>query len=290
MSMRNRKKKSKKNDGAKQVKMWPQPLLRSHAQEHEQPLCHVKRRKRKAEEEKPARAQARAAWWCAGVGCVQLEFLKHGVRSNEAQRPQLRKRGLGVFFFCRLFAGGANLVGGIPRLEFGSTLASLGLDHVLVLDWKQTWYVHTQSSIRAKLVPVVKHYDKVCFVGNCLGATGALLMADLADVVVAFSPLTSLNRARGMYGLNSRLRIEKEIRDSFEEKLEEAVVKCRECVHVYYTPEKDSYFAPWAPSGAKVVMSDVGNPRVLRDKGLLVPFLQKHFNHDGKPCSFVWSQ
>jgi hypothetical protein len=189
------------------------------------------------------------------------------------------------------FAGGANLVGGIPRLEFGATLASMGLDHVLVLDWKQTWYVHTEASIRAKLAPVARQYERVCFVGNCMGATGALLMADLADVVVAFAPLTSLNCATGQYGLNARWRIERSIRDTFEQRLSEAVDRCRQCVHVYYTPEKDTAFAAWAPKGARVTMTPLGNPRKLRDRGLLVRFLQEHFDHSNnrgtRPCQFV---
>ena len=188
------------------------------------------------------------------------------------------------------FAGGANLVGGIPRLEFGSTLRSMGLDYVLVLDWRQTWYVH--STLRTQLAPVLRQYERVVFVGNCMGATGALLWADMADVVVAFAPLTSLNRARGLYRLNSRLRIEKSIRDSFERQLSEAVDACRGCVHVYYTPDKDAYLAPWAPAGARVAMTELGNPRKLRDKGLLVPFLQAHISHKSsmsKPCPFVWS-
>jgi hypothetical protein len=189
------------------------------------------------------------------------------------------------------FAGGANLVGGIPRLEFGATLASMGVDHVLVLDWKQTWYVHTEASIRAKLAPVVRQYERVCFVGNCMGASGALLMADLADVVVAFAPLTSLNHATGQYGLNARWRIEEAIRDTFEQRLNEAVNQCRHCVHVYYTPDKDTAFAAWVPKSAQVTITPLRNPRKLRDKGLLVRFLQEHFDHSNnrgtRPCQFV---
>jgi hypothetical protein len=80
------------------------------------------------------------------------------------------------------------------------------------------------------------------------------------------------------------------IRDSFEQRLSEAVEACRGCVHVYYTPDKDAYFAPWALAGARVIMTELGNPRKLRDKGLLVSFLQAHLSHtSAKPCPFVWS-
>ncbi len=191
------------------------------------------------------------------------------------------------------FAGGANQIGAIPRLEFAATLAAMHVDHVLVSDWKQTWYLHTEASLRAQLEPVTHQYAHVVFVGNCLGATGALLMADLAHVVIAFGPLTSLRHARGWYAINSTWRVEESVRREFDARLSKAVAACKGCVHVYFSPEKDAYFASHTPANATVVVSNVGNPRRLRDKGLLVPFLRAHIDHVSDrhaKCTFQWQQ
>jgi hypothetical protein len=117
----------------------------------------------------PTWSSLRAKWYCFVLGRPDVsmpEFVWSGKSDSKV--------------LIVAFAGGANLVGGIPRLEFGATLKSMGHDFALVLDWRQTWYVQSCSSgLRAQLASIARQYERVLFVGNCIAHADC--MASTAD-------------------------------------------------------------------------------------------------------------
>jgi len=94
------------------------------------------------------------------------------------------------------FAGGALKVSGIPYTEFRKSLANFECDQLFVMDpTGMTWYLQDPTSkwqgyhyYESKLMEITKNYTKCMFIGNCLGASGALMMSHLATKVVAFNP------------------------------------------------------------------------------------------------------
>lgn len=175
------------------------------------------------------------------------------------------------------FAGGAMLMGGIPMLEFGKTLQMLNVDYALVSDWRHSWYMHPvcEAELQVRLAPLLPRYKRVVLIGNCLGATGALLFASYAHKVLAFAPLTSLKHAAGWYWINS-LRFPKQLRESLEKRIEESVSKCKGRVCVYYG-KKDASFAKYLPKSDKLtIQMGAATPSELKKKGLLVNFLKQH--------------
>ncbi len=104
------------------------------------------------------------------------------------------------------FAGGAVRVGGLPLAEFGRTAMALhDNDVLLVTDPTQLWYLRDEPRWRREFSALFALYNgRVMLVGNCLGATAALLYRDLAQVVVAFQPQTTLTSGPwNLYRLNA---------------------------------------------------------------------------------------
>jgi len=100
------------------------------------------------------------------------------------------------------FAGGAMQVGRHSVQEFRKTIneAIPDCDQLYLADPQQSYYLNEPTQkwdgfdYHQKLLrDVVKRYKTVVFIGNCLGGTGAILFAHLADVVIAFNPLIDLN-------------------------------------------------------------------------------------------------
>ena len=95
------------------------------------------------------------------------------------------------------FAGGAVNKVGIPRAEFRRTLQSLPgtqlCDQLYVHDPSgMSFYSHGQAPFLLALTSVVRAYDKVVFVGNCMGATAVLrfayLLPSAACTAIAVNP------------------------------------------------------------------------------------------------------
>eukprot|EP00947_MAST-08B_sp_MAST-8B-sp1_P000566 g566.t1 len=100
------------------------------------------------------------------------------------------------------FSGGAVRVGGLPRAEFRRTLERAGssaaaCDHLFVLDpTGMSFYTHDLPRFRSVLTRACSCYGHVVFVGNCLGASGALALCNDVDLsarstVLAFNPILS---------------------------------------------------------------------------------------------------
>lgn len=151
-------------------------------------------------------------------------------------------------------AGGAVLLGGIPLGEFGRTIAASGHSALLISDPFQAWYLQDVETCswkglqewRKRITSVIEcasakrqQYKNVVLIGNCMGGTAAMLLADLPNVkrVVAFAPQTTLNKSKSWYWLNS-LRVPRALRDSFEAMLEQNVSQCPH-VAVYFSTKKD---------------------------------------------------
>jgi hypothetical protein len=84
------------------------------------------------------------------------------------------------------FAGGALQIGGQTRREFVNSTADLDCDRLFVTDPSNAWY--TDAGFAMQLEEIVREFRHVVFLGNCLGATGALRFAHLANHVVCINP------------------------------------------------------------------------------------------------------
>lgn len=98
------------------------------------------------------------------------------------------------------FSGGATNKIGVPRTEFLRTLnragsASAVCDKLFVLDpTGMSFYTENMASFCATLRTVAAPYQRCVLLGNCMGATGALLCAPTLGLapdssVIAFNPV-----------------------------------------------------------------------------------------------------
>ncbi len=96
------------------------------------------------------------------------------------------------------FSGGATNKIGLARLEFRRMLSQAGsatrqADQLYVLDQTgMSFYEHQIDSFQKHLAACLRPYQKVVFLGNCMGATAALRFSTLLqhahDTVLAFNP------------------------------------------------------------------------------------------------------
>jgi hypothetical protein len=81
----------------------------------------------------------------------------------------------------------------------GGDLDAAAFDALYVVDPARNWYGGGDESElgawRERLAPVAARYERVLFIGDSMGATGALLLADLATAVHAFTPQVDLMSA-----------------------------------------------------------------------------------------------
>jgi hypothetical protein len=188
------------------------------------------------------------------------------------------------------FAGGGVMIGGISLLEFGKTVTSLNVDYILVADPFQAWYLQDeklgwegQKEWKEKFSKIFCHYKTILLIGNCLGGSGALLFAEMATRVIAFSPLTTLDHSRKWYWLNSR-RIPALLRQQYPQLLQTSISKCPQ-VFIYFSKEKDTYMAAYLPQAinvhCQIVASEVGSsiPTWLKQNQKLIDFLKVHLHH-----------
>mmetsp|Transcript_38 Transcript_38/g.85 ORF Transcript_38/g.85 Transcript_38/m.85 type:complete len:279 (-) Transcript_38:206-1042(-) len=173
------------------------------------------------------------------------------------------------------FAGGGVMIGGIPLPEWAKTCSRIeGIDYLTVVDVHQKWYLQQHNKWRERFRSLFAKYEKVLLLGNCMGATGAMLFADMADSVVAFAPQTCLKNAKGVYWLNS-LRLSNEMREGFNRLLRRRASECKR-VSVIYSPLKDSYFAKYLPEHWVTMEKDCDELNVpvwLKKNGKLVSML-----------------
>lgn len=136
------------------------------------------------------------------------------------------------------FGGGAMRVALQTPLEFKNTLAAANIqcDQLYVMDPNMSWYMsdpfHNWNGFQYhqnKLEEITREYEKVMFIGNCLGASGALLFSHLADRVLAFSPhidFTIITSSLNPYKIGSLLNIKRTIRSDFKNIIEKSCSNC----------------------------------------------------------------
>jgi hypothetical protein len=92
------------------------------------------------------------------------------------------------------FSGGATNTIGLARLEFRRMLSQYReLDQLYVLDpTGMSFYEHNIKTFQEQLAACLAPYQKVIFLGNCMGATAALRFSAMLqhpeDTVLAFNP------------------------------------------------------------------------------------------------------
>lgn len=132
------------------------------------------------------------------------------------------------------FAGGALQLGGQTRPEFVNSTDDLDCDRLFVTDPSNAWYTDEQFAVRFEAV-LAPYRGAVVFVGNCLGATGALRFAHLAKHVLCINPdidVVNHNDWRIRFAA-SRIDDSLQARSLFVERLVQSVCKCRGTVRIY---------------------------------------------------------
>ena len=94
---------------------------------------------------------------------------------------------------------------GVPVFEFFNSISDIPCDKIFLRDFNQAWYqngVDPRLNNVDKLSCHINHiirqnkYDKICFLGNSMGAYAAILFGCKinVDVVISFAPQTFINR------------------------------------------------------------------------------------------------
>lgn len=143
------------------------------------------------------------------------------------------------------WAGGGVLLGGLPRAELRRTVNRLQLpvDVLFLLDpTAMSFYCDPRvaATLDQRLPELTGRYKRVVFIGNCMGATGALLWSHLATHVLAFKPVVDPSFQlpywlgatccvpSGPIGLKSRVV-----------KAVSKTTRGKTCIHIYCGNEKD---------------------------------------------------
>eukprot|EP00466_Bigelowiella_natans_P016971 jgi/Bigna1/142517/aug1.70_g17225 len=175
------------------------------------------------------------------------------------------------------FAGGGVRLGGIALPEWRKTCSRVEeVDYLTVVDVHQKWYLHGYQRWRERFSKIFERYEKVLLVGSCMGASGALLFADMADGVLAYAPQTCLVNARGKYWLNS-FRLPRETRINFNKLIRDRIGRCP-YVYVGYSPLKDVYFSRHLPQEVVHIETECyldNVPKWLKKTGKLIPTVRK---------------
>jgi len=133
------------------------------------------------------------------------------------------------------FAGGALRLAMMPQPEFVRTLSGFDCDKLFVTDPLQSWYLDDPDRHwngyeyhEKKLRELTSKYENVMFVGNCMGATGALLFSHLATHVVVFNPHVDLTKMKSFFLRMGVKRIPQETFQLFQHQLlRENLSKCK---------------------------------------------------------------
>ena len=81
------------------------------------------------------------------------------------------------------------------------SLSTLQCDQLFLMDPSQMWYLKGTKrdwkgfeELNEKLKIISEEYEKVIMIGNCLGATGALLFSSHSNYTIAFNPFVNLDK------------------------------------------------------------------------------------------------
>jgi len=104
---------------------------------------------------------------------------------------------------------------GVPVFEFFNSISDVPCDKIYLRDFNQLWYqegVDEKINNSQKLIDYLREvlqnrkYQRVCFLGNSMGAYAALLFGSILNVdqVIAFAPQTYINRFQRFITLDWR--------------------------------------------------------------------------------------
>jgi len=148
------------------------------------------------------------------------------------------------------FSGGAVNKIGLSRMEFRRMLSARGsatahVDQLYVLDpTGMSFYSHDLAAFTARLRRVVEAYDRVVFIGNCMGGSAVLRFAPLlrpTDTVLAFNPEVD-PRVDPRRPFRMAARLAPRDAGGLAETLRTALQRTRARIHVHssaWPPERD---------------------------------------------------
>lgn len=162
------------------------------------------------------------SWWHASTSRSRFELISFNAEGSVNNVPIAQKKVLVVF---------SSLGSGIARPEWQGTLRSIGalsmddLDVLHVMDFAFSWYCQDPTCewkggeyFEHELRNWTKNYQSIFFLGDSMGATGALRFSQLAKAVLAFTPQIDVSNyaavTRSDFSSDRRLQLKQEIIDA----------------------------------------------------------------------------
>jgi len=189
------------------------------------------------------------------------------------------------------FAGGALKIGGLPQIEFSKTLDNIDCDQLFLVDpTGMSWYLQDPnfswdgvSYYGEILSEYCEPYEKVLFVGNCMGATGALMFGRFADRIIAFKPhIDPPTYNNKSVRLGCKLLPANKRADPLNHILTTINNSPDTIIDIYVSNNpaelQQIQLLPDTPNVTKHIMETEYNIRSLKSKGELVPLIQSKYN------------
>jgi len=190
------------------------------------------------------------------------------------------------------FAGGALHLAMIPQREFVKSLSDVPTDKLFLVDPLQSWFLNDPNGewkgfeyLSEKLSELFQEYQKVLLIGNCMGASGAMLFSHLADRVLVFNPHVALHELKGLKNLGWR-RLPQQWKDNHLTAFSDNLSKCRGHITVHVgTNAEDLFQIEFLPSLPNLNLvkhrwnseDSPSLPASLKKRDMLVPLLKEAF-------------
>jgi len=187
------------------------------------------------------------------------------------------------------FAGGALRIAGIPHTEFRKSLQNFDCDQLYVMDITgMTWYLQDPNFkwngyeyYETKLREYCQNYKKCFFIGNCMGASGALMMSHLANKVVVFNPQVDPSSEKNYAVKVGRRLLPKSLKNQPLEYIKKNTSLSKASIHVHEVKHRDwVQQSSFLPSNVHVtVYNNCYNAATyLKEQGKLIPLLKEQYD------------
>lgn len=170
------------------------------------------------------------SWWHASLGRSRFQLIS----SRGSDQPVSHRKLLVVF---------SSLGSGIARPEWRGTLRAIGafsfqdLDVLCLMDFAFSWYCQDPNCqwnggqyYEKELSSWTEKYQAVFFLGDSMGAAGALRFSTLADTVLAFTPQVDISSYEALTRTDFTLTRRKQ----FQDEVITAVCKSKAQITVHY--------------------------------------------------------
>ena len=193
----------------------------------------------------------------------------------------------------------------IPVFEFFNSISDIPCDKVFLRDFNQAWYhkgvddeLDHSDKVTYYLKKIISEnkYDKVCFLGNCMGGYAAILFGSIlnVDCVISFVPQSFLTKRHRLLYADKRVPTQiHEIYTFKEKRMEYFDLKkflnenqsYKTQLNIYYSPKErlDRKHAERLKNTRNVTLHPIqegghGVIKTIRDNGQLKKLIKSTFN------------